>query len=128
MKPAFVFVLGLMLAFLPSCAPRQGISRRNTNLLGEPVIYPAGMDAALSNSISQIHVGMSFKEISEIIPILTNGLRLVEHGGIWFNSPAGTNRIVMLRLEAPSKQPDMLKRKLNLTPVIRARVPNEASW
>jgi len=86
------------------------------------------MDAALSNSISQIHVGMSFKEISEIIPILTNGLRLVEHGGIWFNSPAGTNRIVMLRLEAPSKQPDMLKRKLNLTPVIRARVPNEASW
>ncbi len=86
------------------------------------------MDSVSKSRISQIRVGLTFEEVARIIPIYTNGLQLVEHGGIWYNAPAGTNWIVMLRFENPTKEPDLLKRKLNYPPEIRDRVPNEASW
>ncbi len=125
---AFVWPLGLMATLLCSCTGQQTNSMPEGKLVvEEQVVYPEGMGTALSKGISQIHVGMTFKEIAQITPIYTNGLQLVEHGGIWFHSPAGTNWIVMLRFENPTKQPDVLKRKLNMAPMIRARVPNESS-
>ncbi len=125
----FVLSLGVIGALLSSCTSRQPTSRQGVSLAAEQaVVYPEGMDNALKNKISQIHVGMTFEEVAQIMPIYTNGLQLVEHGGIWFNSPGGTSWIVMLRFENPSTQPDMLKRTLNWQPVIRARIHDEASW
>ena len=94
----------------------------------ESVVYPESMNASLKGRISQIHVGMTFEEVAKITPIYTNGFQTVEHGGIWYNSPSGSNWIVMLRFENPSKQPDMLKRTLNWRPMIRTRALDEASW
>jgi hypothetical protein len=64
----------------------------------------------------------------EKIQMMYEWLRNVEHGGTWFHSPASTNWILEFRFENPSKQSDLLKRKLNFKPLIRPRIPNEASW
>jgi hypothetical protein len=86
------------------------------------------MDSVARSRISQIRVGLTFEAVARIIPIYTNGLQLVEHGGTWYQAAAGTNGIVSLRFENASTQPDLVKRKLNYPPEIRAKVPNEASW
>lgn len=114
---------------LCSCAPQHTPWADNGRRVAEhEIIYPEDMDSISRSRISQIRIGLTFEEVTRIIPIYTNGLQNVEHGGTWYHAPAGTNWILLLRFENPSTEPDLLKRKLNYPPEIRARVPNEASW
>ena len=123
------WTLGVIAALLCSCASEQPTSGNGGTLAPKgSVVYPKDMEGTMRNRISQIHVGMTFAEVAQILRIYTNGLQLVEHGGTWFNAAAGTNWIVMLRFVNASVQPEISRRKLNFQPLIRARVPDEASW
>jgi hypothetical protein len=117
------------MVMLCSCACEQAPSGGNENPVAEgAIIYPKDMDSNSRSRVAMIHLGLTFEEVARIIPIYTNGLQKEEHGGIWYNAPAGTNWIVELRFENPLRQPDLQKRKLNCPPLIRDRGPNQASW
>jgi hypothetical protein len=61
---------------------------------------PGGMLA--TKLTAQIHQGMTFKEISRIIPLSTNLHGYSgEHGGVWYQVPSGKNYYLQLRFEHP---------------------------
>jgi hypothetical protein len=110
--------------FMVSCAQKD-VFRTPVKQTERPTIYPEEMDAESRSLVAQIQQTMTFEQVAKIVPIWRNDLKIVEHGGIWYKAPVGSNWIIRLRFENPDKNPVVLKRKLNLPPLIRQRLLGE---
>lgn len=111
---AFISIVSaLWLACAPSQGPRSG-------QMNQTHIAVATYEEAV-NVVSRIHEGMTFEDISKMIPITTLGPHVVEHGGIWYDSPLGEIWMVQLRFELPSAKTTLPNCKLNFPPRVRSR-------
>jgi hypothetical protein len=69
---------------------------------------------------SKIHVGMTFAEVSQIIPIRSQDRSpTVEHGGVWYNVATGKNYYLQLRFERSGDHETQQNSRLNLAPRVK---------
>jgi hypothetical protein len=72
---------------------------------------------------SELHENMTFDQIAKIIPLsATNESPTVEHGGVWYNVPVGSNYYLQLRFEHSSDNRTFEKCRLNLPPQVKSWV------
>jgi hypothetical protein len=76
------------------------------------------------NLCSQLHEGMTFEQVSKIIPLTQrNESGLYEHGGVWYDVPVSGHYYLQLRFEhSKDRGVADLQSHLNLPP--RVRRPN----
>ena len=96
-------------------------SRLSSETEIRPVTKPTN-DEQTTQIIARIHEGMTFRQINELIPLPTNGMHIVEHGGIWYTATVGTN-VIQFRFAHPAGNFDTANFKLNLPPQVKPR-PN----
>ena len=113
-----------LVACCPGCHNRSGAQPVHPGVTHNTA-YPQEIDPDSSNLVYRIHENMTFAEIARLIQIYTNGLNLVEHGGIWYNASVGSNWIVKLRFENRPGNLDPFERKLNYPPIVRRKLPDE---
>jgi hypothetical protein len=68
----------------------------------------------------QLHEGMTFEEVSKIIPLTrSNEVPVVEHGGVWYDVPIEKRSYIQLRFEHPMNGKTYLESELNLPPRVK---------
>lgn len=69
---------------------------------------------------SEIHEGMTFEQVSKIIPISTKNESLVcEHGGVWYDLPVNGDYYIQIRFENEKEGKSASSCKVNLPVRIR---------
>jgi len=72
--------------------------------------------------VLQLHEGMTFDEVSRIIPLTRNNeVPVVEHGGVWYDVPIGKRSYIQLRFEHPKNGNTYLESELNLPPRVKTK-------
>lgn len=78
--------------------------------------------ATALRQMSQIQPGMTFGEISELIPLREHQLsRVGEHGGVFYNVPISFNYLIQLRFEHLPPGRDIYDARINFSPRLRDR-------
>jgi hypothetical protein len=75
---------------------------------------------------SQIHEKMTLREVEAIVPIPSNSVVAVEHGGRWLTVALGTNWLLNLRFEHPSNDGNIRRCKLNYPPQLTELTKRES--
>jgi hypothetical protein len=66
--------------------------------------------------LAKIGVGMTFDEISRIIPLSTNLIGMQTAGSIWFHVPVDARHTIRLRFNRPAADRNLHPVTLNLPP------------
>jgi len=69
--------------------------------------------------VSQLHEGMSFREVSHLLPLsASNDTGVMMHGGAWYDVPMGKTCHIQLRFSHPSMGKMFWDATLNSPPSI----------
>lgn len=91
-------------AMLPTCLlAALTISCNKSPPIGNPIEQTASSNGIIAtNLILSIHEGMTFGQITKIIPLTTNLRGFAgENGGVWYDVPLSSNVYIQLRFEHP---------------------------
>lgn len=108
-----VVILGVLFlcGLLPSCRSPEPAGSQKVDHKHAGALKPQ-----VAKVVSQIHEGMTFLEISRIVPI-SSGMPDVarEHGGVWYAAPLD-GCIIEMRFQRPTTDKDVNQCVLNLPP------------
>ena len=69
---------------------------------------------------SQFHEGMTYEQVSRVIPLTRrNEVPVIEHGGVWYDVPVGKEYYIQLRFEHSKDGASYSQSKLNLPAQIK---------